>query len=199
VGAAGILPAEARGRNGVTIRRLIVGNVLLRRLRIGLLVSGIASLLAVLAGTAPADAALTANGQGMTLTVVSAQLVNNKTAVNVNLAVTCTPAPNDAGMFSVINFTLSENSKGVIVSYQGGTGNNYPPITCDGTSHAVTFTLLPQNGATSYKPGPAYISNGNAAAFPSDSSCGTTIYGGQTVPLPCDYVNTFSGGVQING
>jgi hypothetical protein len=160
-------------------------------------VSGLTALLA-LAGMGSADAAITGNGSGMTLTVVSVQLVN-KVAVNVNLAVSCTPSPTDASMFSIINFTLSENVKGTIVSNQGGTGFTFPPITCDGSSHAVTFTLLPQNGATWYKPGPAFISNVNAAAFPSDSSCGTTFFNGGPAPLPCGVVNSFSGGVQING
>ena len=179
------------------LRERIVSKTSSRRLRIGLLVSGLASLV-TLAGVGPADAAITSNGDGMTLSVVSVQLVN-KVGVNVNLAVTCTPSPTGASMFSIINFTLSENVKGTIVSYPGGTGFTFPPITCDGHSHALTFTLLPQNGASSwYKPGPAYISNGDASAYPSDSSCGTVWFNGGLAPLPCGSA-TFSGGVQING
>jgi hypothetical protein len=84
------------------------------------------------------------------------------------------------------------------VKYSGGTGNTFPPITCDGTSHAVTLKLPRPSGATWYEPGPAHISNGNAGEFPSDSSCGQTLFGNppQEVPLPCDTA-TFSGGVRI--
>jgi hypothetical protein len=181
----------------MTINALCSGKMPHRLLRNGLLAAGIASMVPVLAATAPADAAVTGSGSGMTLSVVSVQLVN-KVAVDVNLAVTCAPSPTDASMFSIINFTLSENVKGTIVSVPGGTGFTYPPITCDGTSHAVTFTLLPQNGATWFKPGPAYVSGGSAAAFPSDGSCGITWFGGGPAPLPCGTA-TFSGGVQING
>ena len=180
------------------INALFGGKTPHRWLRNGLLVAGTASLLPVLAATAPAGAAVTGSGTGMTLSVVSVQLVN-KVAVDVNLAVTCVPSPTEASMFSIINFTLSENVKGTIVSDQGGTGFTFPPITCDGTSHAVTFTLLPQNGATTwFKPGPAYISNGNASAYPSDGSCGMIWFNGGPAPLPCGSA-TFSGGVQING
>ena len=178
------------------LKRFTAGSTQLRKLSIGLLVSGIASMFAALAGMAPADAAVTGSGNGLSLSVVSVQLVS-KVAVNVNLAVTCTPSPTDAPMFSIIDFTLSENIKGTVVSYQGGT-SNYPPITCDGTSHVLTFTLLPSNGATWFKSGPAYISSGNASAYPSDGSCGTTWWGGSWVPLPCGSA-TFVGGVQING
>lgn len=180
----------------MSIKDSLVTRRLFRRVGSGLLVTGLISLV-VLAATGPADAAVTSTGDGMNLTVASVQLVN-KVAVDVNLSVTCAPSPTGASMFSIVNFTLSENVKGTIVSYQGGTGSTYPPITCDGMSHAVTFTLLPQNGSPWYKPGPAYISGGNAAAFPSDSSCGTTWYGGALVPLPCGTA-TFAGGVNISG
>jgi hypothetical protein len=83
-------PAETRGRNVMAIKRLIVGKVLIRKLRMGLLVSGIGSLLVVVTGTAPADAALNVTGNGMTVTFVSAHMVN-KVAVDVDFAVSCTP------------------------------------------------------------------------------------------------------------
>ena len=181
----------------MAIMRQTAVRVLFRGLRIGLLVSGIASLSLLGANTGPANAAVTSSGEGLTLNSVSVQLVS-KVAVSVNLAVTCTPSSTDAPMFSNINFTLTENVKGTIVTSQVTTGNTYPAITCDGTSHVVTFALLRQNGATWYKPGPAYISNGNVSAYPNDGSCGTTWYGGFQVPLPCGSAN-FSGGVDIAG
>ena len=189
------------------IRRLVVEWVPFRRLRVGLLVSGITSLL-VFAGTAPAGATLSANGNGMTFSILSVQLVN-KVAVNVNVAVTCTTANDvaaDGGTeesspdtyFVIAGLTLSENVKGTIVSYQGNRGANgdWPYVTCDGTSQAFTITILPQNGATWYKPGPAYVSNGQAGAFDSDASCGQLP--NFNFQAPCDTVS-FSGGVQING
>jgi hypothetical protein len=196
----------------------MVGSVLLRRLRIGLLVSGIASLLVVLAGTAPADAALTANGSGLTVTVVSAHLANDKLAVNVNFAVSCTTA-NDNDMAAdppdtwnlLFQFTLTENVKGTIVSYQSGIGSGsssffFPPVTCDGTTHTFTDTLLPQTcasfgnctfGPTAYKPGPALISNLGVGAYDSDASCGIDTQ--FNFPNACDFVFNASGGVQISG
>ena len=181
------------------------GRMPFRPLRVGLLASGITSLL-VLAGTAPASAVapLTVAGSGMTITVVSAQLVN-KVAVNVNVAVTCTTnnfggnTPGDA-YFVIAGLTLSENVKGTIVSYQGNRGANgdWPYVTCDGSPQAFTITILPpQSGVPWYKPGPAYASNGQAGVFDNDASCGPLPnFGG--FPAPCDIVS-FSGGVQITG
>jgi hypothetical protein len=164
----------------------------------GLLVSGITSLL-VFAGMAPANAAVTGNGNGMTLSVVNAQLVN-KVAVNVNFDVTCStandPDGDSEGYGVIITFTLIENVKGTIVSNQGQTGggiNPFATVTCDGTSSPVTVTLLPQNGTSPwYKPGPAFISNVTAATFDSDFDCGPVF-------TPCGSVNNVSGGVQIKG
>jgi hypothetical protein len=186
----------------MTIKRLIVGKVPIRRLRIGLLVSGLTSLL-VFAGMGPANAAapLTAVGNGMTLTVVSVQLVN-KVAVNANFRVTCTTAndPDDpSDSYSVIaGFTLSENVKGTIVSYQltNGPSGNWPVVTCDGTPHTFTIQLVP-SGPSAYKAGSAYVSNGQAGAYDSDQSCGTNPNFGN-FPNPCNDVS-FSGGVQITG
>jgi hypothetical protein len=187
----------------VTIRRLIVGNVLFRRLRLGLLGWGIASLL-VFAGMAPANAAtLTQTGDGMTFTVVSAHLVN-KVAVNVNVAVTCsltnfgTGADDPANRYFVIaGFTLSENVKGTLVSYQGNRGANgdWPYVNCDGTPQTFTIQVLP-SGPGAYKAGPAYVSNGQGGVFDSDASCGQLT--GFNFAAPCDTVS-FSGGVQITG
>jgi predicted metalloprotease len=189
-----------------------------RGLRVGLLISGIASLLVVLAGTAPADAALTANGSGMTVTVVSAHLAKDKLAVNVNFAVSCTTA-NDNDMAAdpadtwnlLFGFTLTENVKGTIVSYQSGIGSGsssffFPPITCDGTTQLFTDTLLPQNcasfgnctpGTTAYKPGSALLSNLSVGAYDSDASCGIDTQ--FNFPNSCDFVSNASGGVQISG
>jgi hypothetical protein len=181
----------------MNIKRLVAEKPI-RKLGVGLLASGLTSLL-VLAGMGPADAAVTSSGNGLTLRVVSTQLVS-KVAFDVNLSVTCTPSPTNAAMFSIIGFTVSENVKGSIVSYEMGNANppSYPPITCDGTAHRITYSLLAQTGTPWFKPGPAYISDGNASAFPSDGSCGTTVYGGNLVPLPCGSA-TFSGAVQISG
>jgi hypothetical protein len=191
-----------------------------RGLRIALLVSGIISLL-VFAGMAPANAAVTASsGSGLTVTVVSARLVN-KFAVNVKFAVSCTTANDvraDGGVEEIppdtynllFGFTLSENIKGTITSYQSGIGSGgsvffFPPITCNGTSQAFTDTLLPQNctssgctiGTLGYKPGPAFITSLNVSLFDSDASCG--INPAFNFPNPCDSVNNVSGGVQITG
>jgi hypothetical protein len=204
------------------IKGLVVGRVLFRRLRVGLLASGVASLLLVLVGTASADAALTANGNGMTVTVVGAQLAKDKLAVNVHFAVSCTTANDaiaDGGTDSdgpdtwnvLFGFTLTENVKGTIVSYQSGPGSGgssffFPPITCDGTPQSFTDTLLPQNcasfgnctfGTTAYKSGQAFISNLNVGAIDSDASCGINTQ--FNFPNPCDLVFNASGGVQITG
>ncbi len=191
----------------MTIKRLIVGKVLFRRLRIGLLASGLISLL-VLAGTGPASASgpLTVVGNGMTVTVVNVQLVN-KVAVNVNFSVTCTTANDvaaDGGTeetpadtyFVIAGFTLVENVKGTIVSNQisNGPSGDFAPVTCDGTPQPFTVQLIPTSGP-GYKPGPAFASNGEAGAFDSDSSCGF----GSFFPNPCDAVFNFSGPVQITG
>jgi hypothetical protein len=159
--------------------------------------------LVVFAGIGPASASppQTVVGNGMTLTVLGAQLVN-KVVVDVNFSMTCTTAndpddPSDS-YFVIAGFTLTQNVKGTIVSYQGNIGadGNWPYVTCDGTSQTFTVQLLP-SGPGAYKAGPAYISNGNAGAFDSDASCGTLPqYGG--FPAPCNGVN-FSGGVQITG
>jgi hypothetical protein len=147
----------------------------------------------------------------MTVTIVSVQLVN-KVAVNVNFAITCTTANDEAGdvqfpdtapdSYNVVPaFTLTQNIKGNIVSIAGPQDPQFyfPSITCDGTSQPFTIQLLPQNGATSwYKPGPAFISNGTfggPAVFDSDASCGQ----GSFFENPCDYVSNLAGGVQING
>ena len=159
-------------------------------------------MLVVLAGTAPADAAVTATGSGMAVSLVSVQLVN-KVAVNVNVSVTCTTdnfganKPGDV-YFVIAGLTLAENVKGTIVSYQGNRGDNgdWPYVTCDGTPQAFTITILPQNGATWYKAGLAYVSNGQAGAFDSDASCGQLP--NFNFQAPCDSVS-FSGGVQITG
>jgi hypothetical protein len=89
---------------------------------------------------APANAAVITNGDGMTLTVVKAQLIN-KLAVNVNFALTCTTANHvaaDGGMeenppdtyFVYACFTLSEYVRGTVVSYQRVTtpdsGGSFP-------------------------------------------------------------------------
>jgi hypothetical protein len=198
-----MLLAESTRRNIVKIKRFIAGEPF-RRLRVGLLVSGIAAMLVVLAGTAPADAAVTATGSGMAVSLVSVQLVN-KVAVNVNVSVTCTTdnfganKPGDV-YFVIAGLTLAENVKGTIVSYQGNRGDNgdWPYVTCDGTPQAFTITILPpQNGVPWYKPGPAYVSNGQAGVFDNDASCGTLPNFGN-FPAPCDTAS-FSGGVQING
>ena len=183
----------------VRIKRFIIGKVP----KIGLLVSGM-SLLLAFAGTGPADAAVTATGNGITISVVSVQLVN-KVAVNVNFAVTCSSANdpiNDGDTYgAIINFTLSENIKGNIVTNSGQTGggiNPFAAVTCDGTPQPITVTLVPTGSG--YKAGPAYISNVSGGAWDSDFSCGSVVYGGQLVPAPCDSLtNNFAGGVQING
>jgi hypothetical protein len=192
------------------IWRFTVGRVPFRRLRIGLLASGIASLL-TLAGVGPAGASgpLTAVGNGMTITVVSVQLVN-KVAVNVNFSVTCSTANDvaaDGGTeespadtyFVIAGFTLTENVKGTIVSNQitRGSDGNWPYVNCNGTPQPFTAQLV-QTSGPGYKPGPAYASNGQAGAFDSDASCGNLGPAYNYFPAPCDTVS-FSGGVQING
>src|SRR3974390_79524 len=179
-------------RNSVRIKSCIVGRVPFRRFRVGLLVPGITSLL-VFAGTALANAAapLSANGDGMTITIVSAQLVN-KVAVNVNVEVTCSRANapgNPSNVYFVIaGFTLTENVKGAIVSYQGNVGDtgNWPYVVCDGTPQTFTVQVLP-TGPSAYKAGPAFVSNGQAGAWDSESSCG--YLPAFNFPASCDHLS----------
>jgi hypothetical protein len=139
----------------------------------------------------------------MTLTIVSAQLVN-KVAVNVNFNVTCDTnadpggdVPPDTNWAAIISFTLTQNIKGTIASnpaMTGGVGGIDPfeSVTCDGTPQPVTVTLLPQNGTSPwYKAGPAYISNGVASTWDGDFDCGPVF-------TPCGSAN-FAGGINING
>jgi hypothetical protein len=200
---AGIVPAQSRRRKVVKIKQLIVGRFPFSGLRIGLLASALTAMLALTA-TGPAGAAVTSTGSGMTVNVVSVQMVS-KVLVNVNVVVTCTTdnfggnKPGDV-YFVIAGLTLTENVKGTIVSYSGNRGNNgdWPYVTCDGTPQAFTIQILPpQSGVPWYKPGPAYVSSGQAGVFDNYASCGTLPQFGN-FPAPCDTAS-FSGGVQING
>ena len=192
------------------IKRLIFGRVLFRRLRIGLLASGIVALLIVVTGTAPAGAALNVTGDGMTVTFVSAHMVN-KLAVDVDFSVSCTPQtlpPGDSN-FYISTFTLTQTNKDAIASYVGeinGTpAGAFPPIVCNGTPQVFTATVLPQNcepgviplqgctfGTIPYRPGTAFISNLQAGVFETSGTvCGNFV--------PCEEVFNGSGGVKITG
>jgi len=208
---AGNLAAPMDRGNVVGIKRLVIGRVLFRRLRIGLLVPGLTSVL-VLAGTGPANAAVTVKGNGLTVTIVGAHL-GVKQALSVHFSVSCGTANDEKDEVAedadtspdtyalILSFTLSENVNGTVVSHPGGYqgGNSAPPITCDRMPHPFTFTLHPQTGATWYTPGPAQLSNIATSALDSDRSCGYVPYNGQTVPKPCDGIYPpFSKGISIN-
>jgi hypothetical protein len=165
--------------------------------------------LLVVAGMGPANAAVIVKGDGMKVTVVGAHLGANN-ALNVHFAVNCGTANDEKDEVAedadttpdtyilVLNFTLSENVNGTVVSYQGGNNGTYPSITCDQKSHPFTFTLLPPSGATWYTPGSAQLSNVSAAALDSDTSCGYVTVNGQTFPRPCDAIfPAFSAGISI--
>jgi hypothetical protein len=196
----------------VRIKRLAAGWVPFRRLRIGLLVSGLTSLL-VLAGMGPADAAVTVRGNGLNVTVLGATLGANN-ALSVHFAVRCGTANDEKYEVAedadttpdtyalILGFTLSENVNGSVVSHPGGYqgGNSAPPITCDWVAHRVTFTIHPRTGTTWYTPGPAQLSTVSASALDSDRSCGYVTFNGQTVPKPCDGIYPpFSAGISITG